>query len=254
MRLDWAPLMDELSLWRREGLTLPIWWRDDDAMARTAQLDQLSALSEEIGVPVHIAAIPDLLEPGLPAFVATAPHLIPVVHGWRHISHAPQEAKKAEFGQMRAGAANELQLAINHLTEHFGQRLLPLFVPPWNRIDAGFMPVLTRAGYGGVSTFGPRTAGTDLLQINTHVDPIYWRGHRGLADPEALIAGAVATLRARRNGETDSDEPLGLLTHHLVHDADIWEFSAQMLRVLLGGGAQVADIAGHLQAGRSPSI
>ena len=38
----------------------------------------------------------------------------------------------------------------------FVQRALPLFVPPWNRIDPAYYQVLADAGYGAVSTFAPR--------------------------------------------------------------------------------------------------
>jgi hypothetical protein len=45
MTTDWTPLRKELAIWRAEGLTLPLWWRDDDAVTATAALDRLVALS-----------------------------------------------------------------------------------------------------------------------------------------------------------------------------------------------------------------
>ena len=74
-----------------------------------------------------------------------------------------------------------------------------------------------------------------LVQINTHIDPIFWRGTRGLVPPDTLVAQTVSLLRDRRQGRADRDEPLGYLTHHLVHDADIWEFSRQFLTELGNG-------------------
>jgi hypothetical protein len=179
------------------------------------------------------------------------------VHGWRHHSHAPEGAKNAEFGQPRTGAAQELSHGLRRLELVFDRRLVPLFVPPWNRIDDAFLPVLEAHGYGGFSTYGarctPAPAG-GLVQINTHIDPILWRGHRGLVDPAHLITGIVATLRARRAGETGIHEPLGLLTHHLVHTEEVWRFTCDVLRVLLDGGAVPADIGALVQAGRRPKI
>ena len=81
-----------------------------------------------------------------------------------------------------------------------------------------------------------------LPQINTHIDPIFWRGHRGLVDPDEIIANLVTTLRDRREGRTDVTEPLGLLTHHLVHTEAVWDFSRDVMQVMLEGGARPADL------------
>lgn len=245
MKIDWSPLTSELDLWRHHDLSLPIWWRDDDAIADTPALQRLSQIANDVGVPVYVAVIPDPMTPSLPLVIQMDPHLIPIIHGWRHVSHAPAGAKNAEFGQPRSDAAAELKQAIEVLENGFGDQLIKLFVPPWNRISSDLLPVLATMGYRGVSTYGPRSAtfaATSLMQINTHIDPIYWRGHRGLIAPETLIEGIVTTLRDRREGRTDASEPLGLLTHHLVHNDDIWTFSGDVLRVLLDGGATPADI------------
>ena len=146
---------------------------------------------------------------------------------------------------------------MRHLRAVFADQLVPLFVPPWNRIDARFLPVLEAVGYGGISTYGARksvTPAAGLVQINTHVDPIFWRGHRGLVDPETLIAGLTRTLQARRAEEIDRTEPLGLLTHHLVRTEEVWNFTHDVLLVLLDGGAIPSDIGALVQAGRRPSI
>lgn len=244
MRTDWSPLTAELALWRRENLPLPLWWRDDDAVANTPALARLTRLAQDTGLPVHIAVIPDLIEQSLPLVVDITPDLIPIIHGWRHISHAPQGAKNAEFGQPRAGADGELRGGLHRLRGRFGARLLPLFVPPWNRMDPAYFPVLADAGYRAISTYGPRESNKaeGLHRINTHIDPIFWRGDRGLVPPETLVTGLTKTLCDRREGRSDITEPLGLLTHHLVHTEDVWAFSADVCRVLLDGGAVPADL------------
>ena len=67
----------------------------------------------------------------------------------------------------------------------FGQAASPVFVPPWNRIAPALLPRLRALGFRGLSTFrrSPRRAqpAPGLAQINTHLDPIDWRGGRGLA-------------------------------------------------------------------------
>ena len=42
-------------------------------------------------------------------------------------------------------------------------------------------------------------------------------------------------LADRRTGLADNGEPYGLLTHHLVHDAAIWDFTEKLLDHLRAG-------------------
>ena len=244
MRVDWAPLRRELSRWRADARALPLWWRDDDAVSHTPALERLAGLSAKSGLPVHLAVIPERADQSLSAFVLNQSQLLPVVHGWAHANHAPKGQKKAEFGQPRTAARNELSQAIDRLREMFGPRLVPMFVPPWNRFDPSYAQLLSPLGYRVLSTYGPRPdtlAAPGLEQVNTHIDPIDWKGTRGLLDPQILVERIVSTLRQRRSGEADADEPLGYLTHHLVHDDAVWTFSSQLISELLDGGASCAD-------------
>ncbi|WP_424977951.1 polysaccharide deacetylase family protein [Leisingera sp. S232] len=240
MTPDWSSLEQELEQWQDAGLTLPLWWRDDDAMSQSAELDRLTELSAELDLPVHLAVIPQGATPDLARFVASHPHLIPVVHGWAHQNHAPAGEKKAEFGTHRPleELLDDAEHGLSALQELFGNSLRPMFVPPWNRISPEMLTWLAGAGYTAVSTFAPRTSAkpaSGLLRVNTHLDPIDWKGGRGLLTPQKLIAQVTRQLRDRRLGETDNTEPFGLLTHHLVHDEAIWSFTAALAKHLLDG-------------------
>ena len=132
------------------------------------------------------------------------------------------------------------------MNDLFADRFLPVFVPPWNRLDPALLPELAPLGYTAVSTYLPRKnkwAAPGLAQINTHIDPIFWRGGRGLVPPDDLIAHVVQLLQDRRQGITDAAEPMGFLTHHLVHTQDIWDFTQSCLATLLDGGATPANLA-----------
>lgn len=250
MRIDWSPLRRELALWRAERLVLPFWWRDDDAVAVTPALDQLAAMAEDLDLPAHLAVIPAEAEAALASYIADTQHLIPVVHGWSHENHAPDGQKKAEFGQPRAGATASLAQGLTHLQQLFGPRLLPAFVAPWNRLHPAFLPDLAAAGYRIVSTHGLRAAAQahpGLLAINSHIDPIDWRGTRGLVGPDTIIDQTVAHLQARRQRAEDNGEPLGYLTHHLVHIAEIWSFSHAYLSELQAGGARSTPLSHALK-------
>ncbi|MCB1363789.1 MAG: polysaccharide deacetylase family protein [Rhodobacteraceae bacterium] len=243
MTPDWRPLDAELDRWRTLGLTLPLWWRDDDAVTRTPALERLTDLARTLDMPVHLAVIPARADAALAEFVARHPLLIPVVHGWAHASHAPACEKKAEFGAHRPLPAmqDEAVQGLARLSGLFRGRVRPMFVPPWNRIAEEVASGLPAAGYAMLSTFTPRKApdaAPGLLQINTHLDPIAWKAGRGLVPPEALIAQLAADLGARRAGRADGDEPYGILTHHLAHDDAIWDFTGALFRRLLRGPAR----------------
>ena len=241
---DWTPLDRELAEWTLAGMTLPLWWRDDDAVATGEALDRLTRMAEAHGISVHLAVIPKAATPGLAAHVFGSGHLIPVVHGWAHQNHAPVGDKKAEFGDHRlvSEMEQEVEDGLDKLEHLFGQRLARMFVPPWNRISPQMVAGLPGLGITSLSTFTPRPApqaAPGLSQINTHLDPINWKDGRGLVDPERLIAGLVRQLEDRRYGRADNGEPYGILTHHLVHTDAVWGFTDALLSRLMAGPIRV---------------
>ncbi|MES0825849.1 polysaccharide deacetylase family protein [Ruegeria sp. SCP11] len=240
MTVDWRPLDTELTAWKAEELTLPVWWRDDDAVSATPQLKTLSKLSVALGLPVHLAIIPRDADATLVEHVTAHKTLIPVVHGWAHHNHAPPDEKKSEFRLHRPQKEilSDAQSGLERLKSLFGDRLCPMFVPPWNRIAPDVVRELPGLGYCILSTATPRATSCPvpgLEQINTHLDPIDWRGTRGLISKNTLIIQTAGLLRDRREGRADNAEPFGVLTHHLVHDQDIWTFTEELLRRLLDG-------------------
>src|SRR5690606_11474693 len=146
----------------------------------TPALERLLALAQQFGAPLHLAVIPE------PATAELAKRLKPVsatfvlTHGWKHTNHAPPDRKKAEFGSHRPALAmlDEIAAGRHRLDALFGNQVLPVFTPPWNRISPDVVAGLAGAGFAAVSTFMPRTtkfADGDLLQVNTHLDPVAWK-------------------------------------------------------------------------------
>lgn len=242
----WNALRQEVTEWQALNLRLPLWWRDDDAIAPTPQLERLLRLSQDAHVPVHLAVIPAKATPELAEYMrAQSEHLKPIVHGWAHDNHAMRGEKRSEFGTERLGAASDAARGLARLRGMFGAHLEPVFVPPWNRIHPVLVGKLPDLGYQAISTFTPRTAklaAPGLEQINTHLDPVDWHGTRGLAEMEGLIAHICTLLQDRRFGRTDASEPLGLLTHHLIHGEDVWTFCAKLLATL----GPIAEPRSHL--------
>lgn len=240
IQINWAPLLEEFQHWQNAGITLPFWWRDDDAIEPTAQLDKLIDIANDFDMPCHLAVIPKYASSTLAKNILPAHLIVPVVHGWAHINHAPAGQKNTEFGIMRPidDSATDAILGLQRMTDLFGDRLQPMFVPPWNRINPELGQHLVAIGYDTLSTYAPRQsrlAAPGLTRINTHLDPVAWRGDRSLVHVPALVAQTVTLMQDRRCGNTDNSEPFGLLTHHLIHDDAIWSFVKQFLTIMLNG-------------------
>jgi hypothetical protein len=228
----------ELARWRAEGLSLPIWWRDDDAIAPTSALERLLALAGRFDAPLHLAVIPEPATTELADRLRTALTAFVLTHGWRHANHAPRDQKKAEFGPHRPTSVmlDEIAAGRQRLDELFGHQALPVFTPPWNRITPDVVKGLPAIGFTAISTFTPRaseSAANGLLQVNTHLDPVAWKSGGGLLDPSLLDAQLARELEARRLGRADNSEPYGLLTHHLAQDDATWTFTASLIETLL---------------------
>jgi peptidoglycan/xylan/chitin deacetylase (PgdA/CDA1 family) len=239
----WQDLTRELDLWRDTARTATFWWRDDDATAPTPALDRLLALQRKHHVPVVLAVIPARAETSLAERLAGEAGARVMQHGWAHANHAPVGASKAELGPDRPSALILGELARGQLVLDalFGQWLRVL-VPPHNRIAAAVSAALPSAGYIGLSTYNARTkAVKGLVQVNTHVDIMNWVTRRFGGTEEALSL-AIRHLQARRTGTADPDEPTGLLTHHLAHDAAAWDFTDAFLgAVKEHPAARIAD-------------
>lgn len=234
--VEWKPLHDELEHWQRAGRVADLWWRDDDAVADGPALRRLLDGALRHAAPLALAVIPAALTDSLAAALAgTAVQQVQVLqHGHSHANRQAPDQRKAEFGAGTdpCSALDEIRRGRAALAGAFGSRFLPVFVPPWNRLDAAIMTVLPGAGLRGVSTFKPRATAAPvagLTQVNCHVDIIDWRAGRRFAGTAACVAALSAHLRARRLGQQDGTECSGVLTHHLVHDDACWAFMAELL-------------------------
>ncbi|MFN3642439.1 MAG: polysaccharide deacetylase [Gemmobacter sp.] len=253
----WAVLGVELDRWRAASLTLPLWWRDDDAVEPSPALDALLARAEAWGLPVAVAAIPAAATPALAARLAASLAARPMVHGWAHANHEPPDAKRAEFGAARppAAALADAARGLGRMRALFGPRLLPVLVPPWNRIAPAVATGLAACGFAGLSAV-PKAAGAarGLARLDIHIDPIDWHGTRS-ALPAARLALPLAALLAARRAAADF-APLGLLTHHRDHDPAIWAATDRLVAMLLDGVAVPFDAAagfGTLPRPRQPA-
>lgn len=230
-------LRHELSEWERSNRIAKFWWRDDDAVSATSALHRLLALAEQIGTTVALAVIPERADESLANLVGRGPCCV-WQHGLRHHwEHEDPEGKYAqgEFGEGRElsrmmADAHHGQIALDRL---FGQNTWQkVFVPPFHALSNCFKGLLPSLGYWGLSSGLPLSPpiGT-VKEVNAEIDVMNWP-ERAFHGAEAVEKMIVEQLQSRRQVSRSRESPIGLLTHHLVHDDETWDFIAELFRFL----------------------
>jgi hypothetical protein len=227
----WQALAEEAARWRDAGRTAELWWRDDDAADAGPALDQLLTLHRDTRAPLSLAVVPARATRALAGRLAAEPGVDLLQHGYAHLNHASPGEKKAELGAHRPAmiVLGELGTGWLALERLFGDRTQSVMVPPWNRIAPALVPTLPEIGFRGLSTFGPRRRAhpvSGLVEINAHIDLIDWKGGRDFVGDAAALGALVGALAHAR---TVSDEPIGLLSHHLAMDGGAWDFLRSVL-------------------------
>jgi hypothetical protein len=227
---SWAELHAALDGVAARGEAICVWWRDDDAGRDHPALTRLLELAEGHDTPLALAVVPMWLDAGAHARIAASSQATILQHGFAHADHAPHAHKSIELGGRDLETIlAELDRGRAMLADAFGCAFLAVLVPPWNRLDTGLFERLTGCGFIGLSSYGRRRApeaAPGLAQVNTHLDPIDWRGTRLFVGETAALARLVAVL--------DADEPIGILSHHLAMDEAGWAFLDRLLGVLAG--------------------
>ena len=199
-----------------------------------------SRLAQRYGMPVALAVVPAKADGRLGA--AARGRAARVGPGARSRAREPCAGGGEEggFGPHRPldRLVADASLALETACARLGHGPEPIFVPPWNRLAADLVPRLSALGYRGLSTFGAaarRQPAPGLVQINTHIDPDRLARHpRAAADERHYCNGRRRRLSKLLAMSTDEAEPIGLLTHHLVHDEDTWTFCERLLETFAG--------------------
>ena len=234
--MDWDALTHELDAWADADRVLSLWWRDDDAAEPLPALAALLDMANAFQVEVGLAVVPAFASEALANELARRPNIVVLQHGYSHRNHAAEGERAIECGGARPvdKVLDELGQGRWRLAQLFNARFAAILAAPWNRIDAAVAERIGECGFTGLSTFGPRaqqTRAPGLAVANAHVDPLDWRNGGRFAGEAKALGGIIGEMRARRQGATEPDEPLGLLTHHLQHDAATWAFFQRLLDV-----------------------
>jgi len=226
----WTDLHRELDHWHDQ--TARFWWRDDDAISATGDLHRLLGIRDKYGIPLAVAAIPAGVTPSLGAILKGQPDVEVFAHGWNHENHGRPGKPSGELTSERIPIEVSSQLALgrSRLEDQFGRQFRPVLVPPHNHLARHLVESVRQAGFSFVSIDGD-FSGLPIPSRNVHLDVIDWEQNRG-ATRARVVGAAIAALRVRRFGLVKADSPIGLLTHHLVHDEPMWATTVAVLDCL----------------------
>jgi hypothetical protein len=238
-----AGLLDEAAA---RGLRIPFWWRDDDAETATPALDRLLSVAGSHDVPLALAVVPKNATTALADRLAVEPRVSVLQHGWQHRNHAPEGEKKVELGDHRPPeeVVEELRLGFARISRLFPEKFAPVLVPPWNRISKAVGERRREVGLVGLSVFGPAPA-NEPHWVNVHLDIFEWQPTRRPVRRGEAYAILATELEKRIAGDP---EPIGIMTHHLVHGDESWSLLSDVFSLTARHPAIIWPAVGELFA------
>lgn len=223
---DWRMLERELKQWK-DG-SAHFWWRDDDAFQYTPELGELLELRKELDLPLAVSVIPFQAEESLVSPL-DQPGIWVLQHGGDHRNHSPAKRPAGEFVEGRSPAEVQAQLerGRERLETMFGERFLPVLVPPFGRLAKELLPSVHASGLRRVSLgVGPRPGLWQTWEV--HLDVVDWTAMSAVSVSK-LVRRCVVALRLRRLGVIRREAPIGVLTHHGSHSREAWALTRELL-------------------------
>jgi len=220
---------------------IPVFLRDDDAgWGRTRLLALLDVLAQR-GMPVDLAVIPCALDAELAGELRRRERVGLHQHGYAHVNHE-REGRKHEFGPARSTARQraDVEAGRERLAVLLGDRVEPIFTPPWNRCTAATGSCLVELGFEVVSreSRAEPLGLAGLCELPVDVDFVR-------LEPEALAARAAAAILA--------GGPLGVMFHHEVMDAAAMRRAGELAALVAehpgARPARMMELAGSVGAG-----
>jgi hypothetical protein len=233
--IDWRIQLAE-ALERIPSSHAPaFFFRADDIGAGGQAFRSLCQLFRHHRAPLAMAVIPAWLSAiRTEQLFAAAPLEEPLwgwhQHGWRH-ANWQQTGKKSEFGEERPVEKqwSDICRGLKKMTEIFGNRLTPVFTPPWNRLPSNTLRILQELDFQAVSTAGalPRISksASGLKNLRIHLDLHTRKEKDGNADFLNLLS-ELSALMARKGA------PAGIMLHHQRMTPFAFEFLDELLHLL----------------------
>lgn len=211
-----------------------VYFRADDVGAGGRAFNVLCGIFRQFQVPIAMAVVPAWLSSArIQQLFAMAPlgeelwgwHQ----HGWRHVNWQ-RAGKKSEFGEQRPFEKQWRDIWQGQLKmkDIFGEKALPVFTPPWNRLSAATVKILQELSFSAVSTTDPLPRNVkpapSFKNIRVHLD-LHTRKSSDPGEDYARLLAELAALIARK-------EPFGIMVHHQRMTLFAFEFLEELLRIL----------------------
>lgn len=225
---------------QREARAVRVFFRDDDVDDDEDSLRTLADLFCERGISLNLAVIPGRLTRRgaslLRNYLRESPELIGLdQHGFLHVNHE-SAGRKCEFGLSRSFDEQRADIAAGRrmFSDEFGERISPVFVPPWNRCTPSTRRALVELGFIAISHFRSSESAacksTDaLVELPATLDPYRWKQGPELKPEQEIFRDLVAQLEA--------GGVIGVMLHHKVMDAAALALTARLLDVLAASPA-----------------
>lgn len=229
------PLRREFAAWQEAGRPCLLWWRDDDLIDDSPPLRRLADFAVRHQMPALMSVIPGHAADSLANDTHGLAGLSFCQHGWEHRNHEPAGSPSSEFGFARSldAVAEDLQRGRKRILALFGERAVPVFVPPWNRFRADALALLPPLGLRGISQYRGqmRVEAAGLRAVDSHIDILQWNGRSPTRckPAEVLVETLVSLLSGAR--AASQPQPLGILSHHGPMGDDAWAFMQQLADV-----------------------
>ena len=214
---------------RHPGAT--VFFRADDVAIPSIKQDRLLGIFARHDAPLCAALVPAWMTvkhwEAIARSVQGKHHLFAWhQHGWNHLNHE-SAGKKQEFGpganpeQKRRAIIRGRDKLVSILGNHF----LPVFTPPWNRLDPETIGILLDAGFRAISRYRgdklPSLPGLPDLPVNVDLHT------RKETSPEAGWDAFLAELdQALASGR------VGFMLHHQRMNEAAFDFLDALLPML----------------------
>lgn len=225
---------------QREACAVRVFFRDDDVDDDEDSLRKLAEVFLERGIALNLAVIPGrLTRQGaalLHNYLRESPELIGLdQHGFLHVNHE-SEGRKCEFGPSRSFDRQRADIAEGRrmFSDEFGERISPVFVPPWNRCTPSTRRALVELGFSAISHWrGTESAASEstdaLIDIPATLDPYRWKQGPQPKPEQEIFRDLVKQLEA--------GGVIGVMLHHKVMDAAARAMTGRLLDVLAASPA-----------------
>jgi peptidoglycan/xylan/chitin deacetylase (PgdA/CDA1 family) len=195
-----------------------VFFRDDDAGRDDRRLAAMLDRFEAHRVGVDVAVIPALVGRALADALhrrVDAGGVRLHQHGLAHVNHEPT-GRKHEFGPSRGLSRQSTDVATGRrlLLDWFGEAdVEPVFTPPWNRCtpDTGAALLAHDLRVLSRDHTAPPLRLPGLAEVPVTLD---WFGHH------KGVRWTPAALATRLADQVRAGDPIGVMLHHAVTDAD----------------------------------